>query len=145
MTTKEERDRDYVNSEIGNTFNTYKIVGAKLLQDGLITPDEYHQKVKQYGEFVGVINPDDPDIPDSIDDTEGLRTAMEIGGAIVGALKFGGSVTNPFGFAGYVLSQSLASGAGAASEKRNLQLWQKNVFTTSNDRRTIKRLSRTRS
>ena len=40
---------------------------------------------------------------------------MEIGGAIVGALKFGGSVTNPFGFAGYVLSQSLASGAGAAS------------------------------
>lgn len=115
MTTKEERDRDYLNSEIGNTFNTYKIVGAKLLQDGLITADEYHQKVKEYGTFVGAINPEDPDIPDKLDDTEGLRTAMEIGGAVVGAIRFGGSIANPFGFLGYVASQSIASGAGAAS------------------------------
>lgn len=115
MTTKEERDKDYINSEIGNTFNTYKIIGAKLLEDGLITADEFHQKVKEYGTFVGAINPEDPDIPDKIDDTPGLRMAAEIGGAVVGAVKYGGSIANPFGFVGYVASQSIASGAGAAA------------------------------
>ena len=112
--TEDERNELLAQSRLADSFNQYKIMGAKLLEKGRITPEQYHNKVREYGLYTGAIDPNNKNIPESIDDNDGLKMGLEIGGAIAGSLLFGGArLAHPLGWLTYVGRQSLASGAGA--------------------------------
>ena len=111
---QEERDNILEQNSDVEAWNYYKAVGAKLLQKGKITPEHYHNQVRAMGIASGGIDANNKDIPETIDDNEGLKLGLEIGGAVGGSLAWGGiRMAGPLGFAAYVTKQSLASGVGA--------------------------------
>lgn len=112
--TKEERDALLERNEAAEMFNFYKSAGAKLLEKNMITPEHYHNQVRTMGIRLGTIDPNNKDIPEKIDDNENAKLGLEIGGAVVGSLLWGGArLAHPLGWLGYIAQQSLASGAGA--------------------------------
>ena len=114
--TEDERRNLLEQRDRGQSWLDFKAAGAHLLQHNRITPEEYHNAVRSYGIESGTIDPNNPNIPEKIDDDEGKKLGLEIGGAVLGSIIFGGArLAHPLGWIGYAAQQSLASGAGAAA------------------------------
>ena len=71
-----------VMQEVQNLFNAHKTTGARLLQAGRITTEEYYASTRQAGIKLGIINEDE--YPDNLPDY--LKPTLEIGGAVIGGV-----------------------------------------------------------
>ena len=112
---EDERNELLAQAELGKAWNYYKMVGSRLLQGGHITPEEYHDRVRAMGVHTNSIDPNDKNIPEKINNNDGLKMGLEIGGAVAGSLLWGGArLAHPLGWLGWVAQQSITSGAGAA-------------------------------
>jgi len=68
--------------EIKNLFDAHKITGARLLQEGRISTEEYYKNTRDAGIKLGIIGEDEypNDLPGW------LQPTLEISGAVVGGI-----------------------------------------------------------
>ena len=96
--------------EVQNLFNAHKTTGARLLQAGRITTEEYYASTRQAGIKLGIINEDE--YPDNLPDY--LKPTLEIGGAVIGGV-IGGLAGLPGGVGGSLAGESVGAGIGSAT------------------------------
>lgn len=99
-----------VMQEVQNLFNAHKTTGARLLQAGRITTEEYYASTRQAGIKLGIINEDE--YPDNLPDY--LKPTLEIGGAVIGGV-IGGLAGLPGGVGGSLAGESVGAGIGSAT------------------------------
>ena len=96
--------------EIQNLFNAHKQTGARLLQEGRITSEEYYANTRKAGIKLGIIRPDE--YPDDLPSY--LKPTLEIGGAVIGGV-LGGLAGLPGGIGGSLAGESIGAGLGSAA------------------------------
>lgn len=99
-----------VMQEVQNLFNAHKTTGARLLQAGKISTEEYYQSTRQAGIKLGIIGEDE--YPDNLPDY--LKPTLEIGGAVIGGV-IGGLAGLPGGVGGSLAGESVGAGLGSAT------------------------------